>query len=289
MKVAVFSDIHGHLGALEAVLEALEKESFDHIVCAGDIVNPLAGSREVWDRLRSLQIPLLRGNHEDYLVYCTEQPARDPFRAGAQFQPVRVVAELFSAEEIRTMGELPFSMTIPGPRGQDLYICHASPVANNRSYMMVFDDEMKAALRARPEKVIVSGHIHEPWTREWEDKLLIVNGSVGLPMQSKHEAQYLVLEFRNNAWKVDHRTVPFAPDWSLKNFTESGFFARGGPVSWMLYDEFWVAQRRMAPLLRRLAREGIHPPSNEAWAIICQQELERLGRWDAMRTVIDQQ
>ncbi len=62
MKIAIFADIHGNLAALEAVLYDIEHQNVDVTVCAGDIVNPLPGSRQSWDLIRDRQIPLVVGN-----------------------------------------------------------------------------------------------------------------------------------------------------------------------------------------------------------------------------------
>ena len=77
MRLAVLTDIHGNLAALNAVLEHISTQNVDQIVVAGDTVNVLPDSSACWDLVMSLDCTVLRGNHERYLFdYGT--PKADP-------------------------------------------------------------------------------------------------------------------------------------------------------------------------------------------------------------------
>ena len=65
-SVAVLSDIHGNIRALEAVLDDIAGQDVDAVVCNGDSVTSSAHSVEVVDRIRQLGFPSTRGNHERY-------------------------------------------------------------------------------------------------------------------------------------------------------------------------------------------------------------------------------
>ena len=64
MRLAVVSDIHGNLPALEAVLSEIGRERVDRVVNLGDIVSGPLWPRETAARLRGLDWPTIRGNHE---------------------------------------------------------------------------------------------------------------------------------------------------------------------------------------------------------------------------------
>ena len=76
MRVAVITDVHGNLGALEAVLAHGERLGVDETVVAGDTVNILPHSRACWDLARSRGLHVLLGNHEYVATYGT--PEADP-------------------------------------------------------------------------------------------------------------------------------------------------------------------------------------------------------------------
>ncbi|HWW43426.1 metallophosphoesterase family protein, partial [Pedobacter sp.] len=59
IKIAVFSDVHGNLPALEAVLEDMERRGADQIYCLGDLVDFAPWNNEVIDRIRKQKIPCL--------------------------------------------------------------------------------------------------------------------------------------------------------------------------------------------------------------------------------------
>lgn len=65
MKIALFSDIHGNLPALEAVLSDIDKYRPDEIYCLGDLLNFAPWTNEIIDLLRERNIPVVMGNHDE--------------------------------------------------------------------------------------------------------------------------------------------------------------------------------------------------------------------------------
>jgi len=65
MRFAIFSDIHANLEALEAVLADAHKRKCTHFVCLGDVVGYNANPHECVDRIRKLDCPIVKGNHDE--------------------------------------------------------------------------------------------------------------------------------------------------------------------------------------------------------------------------------
>ena len=70
MKIAILSDIHGNIFALDAVLEKVLQAEVDRIIFLGDFTGYYYHSREVFDRLNELSATMILGNHEHIIIIC---------------------------------------------------------------------------------------------------------------------------------------------------------------------------------------------------------------------------
>src|SRR5277367_5169583 len=92
MRLAILADIHGNRVAFDAALAHARSQHPDKIILAGDIVVGSPDSADCWQRAISLNVPILRGNHERYVAEFSPSQANDeqlaPIRwAAAQFKP----------------------------------------------------------------------------------------------------------------------------------------------------------------------------------------------------------
>src|SRR4029453_5172598 len=65
MRFAIFSDVHANPEALEAVLTDAHKHKCTHFVCLGDVVGYNANPHECIERIRELDCPIVKGNHDE--------------------------------------------------------------------------------------------------------------------------------------------------------------------------------------------------------------------------------
>ena len=72
MRIALFSDIHGNLQALESIIENIKKDNVERIICLGDVIGLGPNSKECLDLLIKNNIELILGNHELYYLYGTK-------------------------------------------------------------------------------------------------------------------------------------------------------------------------------------------------------------------------
>jgi predicted phosphodiesterase len=283
VKVAIISDIHGNVRALDAALEDIAREKADHVICAGDIPNPFLRSKDVWLRLKAMGMPIIRGNHEDYIVsyFSGDRPE---IRDSIQFRPIQVVAQHLGPEIAGEFAALPFDHLVEGPGGDDLYVCHASPQHNARSYIKGVDDAMAQSFAAKVRaRTVVAGHIHNQWAGEWQGKKLVIGGSVGLPHHGKPEAEYVLMSHHGGQWHADLRTIPYDYEGALSEYVESGALERGGPIAWILYDEILSAAPRLPYFLPTALGQNQRPTTLEEWAHAVQAYLQKIGRWDGVK------
>src|SRR3954465_4930531 len=72
MKYAIIADIHGNLEAFQVVLQDIKAQKCTHFACLGDVVGYNANPKECLDIVRSMNIPCVKGNHDEYCS--TDQP-----------------------------------------------------------------------------------------------------------------------------------------------------------------------------------------------------------------------
>lgn len=218
MRIAILSDIHGNIWALEAVLADIRREGADLIVNAGDILSgPLEPSATA-DLLMSLDLPTIRGNHERNLLECEQ-------RRGA---PSDQYAYEHTSETQRAwLRALPAVLAL----SDDIFMCHGTP-ASDLTYLLEHVDANGASL-ARNEEVerhlegiaqglIICGHSHRPRAYAVSGGRLAVNpGSVGLQAydadrpafhvieNGSPHARYAICEKAASGWHVQHRCIDY--------------------------------------------------------------------------------
>ena len=178
MSVAVLSDIHGVLPALEAVLAEPDVASADRIVLTGDIA---AGPQpvEVLDLLRSLgdRVTWVRGNADRELVEYRQGKTGSIPDAIAPW-----AAEQLTDDHVRLLAGLPLSVTVPVDGLGDVLFCHATP-RDDEEVVLVDSrlDRFREVLGGVVADTVVCGHTHMPFTRLAHRRLVVNPGSVGMP------------------------------------------------------------------------------------------------------------
>ncbi|MEH1013728.1 metallophosphoesterase family protein [Micromonospora sp. CPCC 206060] len=179
-RVAVLSDIHGVLPALEAVLAEPDVVAADRIVVTGDIAaGPQPGA--VLDLLTGLgdRVVWVRGNADRELVAirqgggCTIPDPIAPWAAGQ-----------LTGGQLALLAALPLTVTLPVAGLGDVLFCHATP--RDDEEVVLVDSRLERwaeVLAGVPEQIrtIVCGHTHMPFTRLVDRRVIVNPGSIGMP------------------------------------------------------------------------------------------------------------
>ena len=80
MKYAIIADIHANLEALHVVLADIKTQNCTHTACLGDVVGYNANPKECLDIVRAMNVPVVKGNHDEY---CSTEEALDGFNPHA--------------------------------------------------------------------------------------------------------------------------------------------------------------------------------------------------------------
>jgi putative phosphoesterase len=196
MRLAVTSDIHGNLTALDAVIADLERRGVERVIHGGDLA--LAGCRgaEVIDRVRELGWPGIVGN-TDELLWRPEEHERQVRKAPKLRELLRVLFDEYAPATGAALGEERIAWLRrlpPEHREQGIALVHASPGDLWRAPMPDSEDaELVATYQPLGAEVVVYGHIHRAYVRRLGAFTVANSGSVGNPLDGDPRAGYLLM------------------------------------------------------------------------------------------------
>jgi putative phosphoesterase len=194
--VAVITDIHGNLPALQAVLARIEELGIERVFCGGDLVGYGPHPNEVCALIFDRGIPTIYGNY-DYAI------ARDLEDCGCAYvtahdrelgqRSVDWTLARTSQESKDFMRGLPFDLHFPVGNA-DVHLVHGSP---RKVTEYLFEDKPASLYErlaaAESDPVLVFGHTHKPWVHEYGGVLFVNCGSVGKPKDSDPRGAFAVL------------------------------------------------------------------------------------------------
>lgn len=201
MKYAIIADIHSNLEALEVVLDDIKAQKCTHIVCLGDIVGYNANPRECLKIIRELNIPCVKGNHDEY---CSTDEPMDGFNPHAA-DAIAWTRNQLSEDDKKWLRELKYVRIV-----HNFTIVHATLDAPQR-WGYVFDKLMAAAsFTYQNTNVCFFGHTHVPlafikdtvvrggtyskFKVEPGKKYFVNVSSVGQPRDNNPKAGYVIYD-----------------------------------------------------------------------------------------------
>ena len=229
MKIAVISDIHGNIQALDAVLENIREENCEKIFCLGDLA--MAGPQpfETVEKIRELQkttdFTIIQGNTDEMIANCDNQilhmlEENNPVMAHALESDITTVSE----EQKNYLRNLPSQKEIE-IEGLKILLVHGSPRKNNEN---IFDnlkiEEVEEMISGTNADIIFCGHTHVPCGYQTNTKQTVVNaGSVGRPFSEEPKSCYAVLEINNREFSIKHNLVDYDFKTAAKLLEQRGF------------------------------------------------------------------
>lgn len=214
MKIAIISDIHGNMQALEAVLEDIKKENCEKIFCLGDLA--MAGPEPVKaiELIKSLydegNFELIQGNTDemigDYNTFGPVVKAKFPIMAAALENDVKIIPE-----NLRDfLKKLPKEKKLE-IEGVKILLVHGSPRKNDENISPDLPiEKIEEIVAGTDADVIFCGHTHIPCGYQTRNKQTIVNdGSVGRPFTPNPQACYVVAEFTNGSFNISHKFIDY--------------------------------------------------------------------------------
>ena len=218
MKLAVISDIHGNLEALQEVLADMDSLGLETVVCLGDSIGYGPEPDQVIKLLRSRKIPSLMGNHEWGLV---NESSLSWFNPSAKFSLLKT-KQLLSDESLACLKTLPVNMLVNEcllvhacpPDCINTYLFELSPIQLPRIFLeMEYDlclvgHTHELALISYTNGQVIKAPLSEGVQILDEKSKYIVNvGSVGQPRDGNNNAKYAIWDSETRSLEV--RFVPY--------------------------------------------------------------------------------
>lgn len=254
MKIAVLSDIHGNLPALEAVTEHIAAWQPDHVVVNGDTVNRGPSSLAAWQFVQARpNWQLLKGNHEEYVIgHGQGNGEQDEDGQNGRLFALNYMSYwtyLQHRGAVAELAQLPDELSLFAPDGSELRLRHAS-MKHNRDGIWPdsADDTVRTQIEPLPA-VFATAHIHSPFVRQIEQTFVVNSGSVGSPADRDARASYAQIVWQQGEWTAQIIRLLYDRERARRDYMDSGFLAEAGPVGWLVFHEWWQAEGIVYPWL----------------------------------------
>lgn len=227
MKVALISDIHANLPALEAVLDDIDHRSgIDAIYHVGDLVGYAPWPNETVALLHSRGITGVAGNYDSTVATDYKHCGckyEDPTQEALSHISYEWTRAHVSVETKRFLGELPFRLDVRAGGGHEagatLVLVHGTPTLNTVYWTEDRSDSfctrMAEIAGTRAGDIIAFGHTHKPWTRVVNGIRFVNTGSVGRPKDGDPRAGYVIVTIGATA-TFEFIRVPYDLDRAVR-------------------------------------------------------------------------
>ena len=227
MRFAIFSDIHANLEALEAALEDAHEHNCRHFVCLGDVVGYNANPHECVKRVRDLDCPIVKGNHDEQASLIESSRGFNELAERA----IQWTRDHLTAEDKIWLRDLRLQRQV-----RDFTIVHAT-LDTPAQWGYVFNNlDAAASFTYQHTTVCFFGHTHIPMAFIRHDgvrrvstellrietgkKYFINTGSVGQPRDGNWRAAYCIYDVENNV--VEQRRVKYKLATAQKKIVKAG-------------------------------------------------------------------
>jgi len=239
-QIAIFSDVHGNLPALQSVLGDIKSQGANQVYCLGDLVGYGPFPNEVIDLVRQEGIPTIMGNYDDGVGFdrdecgCAYRLPEERRLGDLSLQWTKAYVRSENKAFLRGLQkELRFELG-----NKRFLLVHGSPRRINE---YLFEDRPPSSFKRLAQSVeadaVIFGHTHRPYTKEVEGVLFVNVGSSGKPKDGDPRACYAFISSDGGKLGVTFRRVAYDVSATARAIRESdlpdefaGQLERGGTL-----------------------------------------------------------
>jgi putative phosphoesterase len=225
MKLAILSDIHGNICALEKVYSKCKSLGLDEIIFLGDLCTLGPNPKETCDFLLEKNIKSVLGNHDEYMFH---EEAIYSYTS----EPIIIDSILWAKNELSSstldsIQKFSYTISINYSSTKSILFYHGSPKCNTDLILSETSNEtITEYFQEFSETILIGGHTHIQMQKRFKDKTLVNPGSVGQPFlaNSMNSSPPVLLpwaEFCTISLEKEHFSVEFYQmEYDLKRYIQ---------------------------------------------------------------------
>lgn len=212
MRIAVISDVHSNIYALDNVILDIKERNVDMVVCTGDLVGYATRPNEVINKIKEEKILTIMGNYDEaignckIICGCDYPDPKDAEKAGLS---MHFTGQVTTEENKKYLRNLPKEAIFTFNNITIRFVHGSTRVINE--YLKENSKEADEVMSELVEDILVCGHTHIPYTKYYGEKLLVNAGSIGKPKTNKADANYVILDICDS--KVDVEIIEVEYDF----------------------------------------------------------------------------
>lgn len=222
MRIAVISDIHSNVYALNEVLSDIQKRDIDMTVCTGDLVGYGTRPNEVIETLRKEKILTIMGNYDEaignlkIICGCDYPDPKDAEKAGLS---MHFTGQETTSKNKEYLKNLPKEATFTFNNKTIRFVHGSTRVINE--YLKENSKEADEVMSELVEDILVCGHTHITYAKYYGEKLLVNAGSVGKPKTNRPDANYVIIDMSDSSVEVEIVEVAYNFEKMAKEIEEN--------------------------------------------------------------------
>lgn len=212
MKIAIISDIHGNMQALETVVNDIKNNNCEKVFCLGDLAMAGPQPRAVIDYIKNKpEWVVIQGNTDKLICDFSPELFKEinekfPLMAKALADDILFIED-DKKDFLKTLSPQK-EIVIEGVK---VLLVHGSPRRNNEDILPQMPlEKIEEIIKGVEADVILCGHTHLPAGYQTRTKQTVINvGSVGRPMSEDLKACYAIMDFSDGGFSVEHRFLDY--------------------------------------------------------------------------------
>lgn len=224
MKLAFISDIHGNAIALQAVLDDIGRHGVEQIYVLGDLAYRGPQPKQALDLVRALQTKVIKGNADEWVVRGVEEgEVPDPVRTLMNQERDWICSQL-TPDDQAYLAALPTQLHLEVGAVR-IHAFHATPNSLFEIVGPQADDAdlQNKLMQAADAGLYVYAHIHKPYIRYVQGKVVMNIGSVGLPFDGMARSSYGIVEIDGERIRASIERVAYDLEAVVHEYASSGY------------------------------------------------------------------
>lgn len=200
IQIAIISDIHANLIALNEILNDIQNRSIYQTYCLGDLVDFAPWGNEVIKKIKNKGIPCLLGNHDERIAFdmpIVPLPHHDQKETANRIVAINHSKTAITSENKKWLASLPYNLELTYKINEvtkKILLVHAGLLSNDT---YIYESDLKndsvQELKNKGVDAVIMGHTHLSYIQNHSNVLFVNSGSVGRSREPDRKAAYCIL------------------------------------------------------------------------------------------------